>query len=134
MKYDNYRKVIDRIYKLGKEKGFTIKELASICGVSEDYFASCRFKKNYPNTDCIIKVSQNLDVSIDFILSGVDNKVLKDLNVVQTGIRLEAIPAYYRRIILSAVNYRHPKGRQLLFSLHQVLLVSELPAMPAFQK
>lgn len=104
MKYDNYRKVIDRIYKLGKEKGFTIKELASICGVSEDYFASCRFKKNYPNTDCIIKVSQNLDVSIDFILSGVDNKVLKDLNVVQTEIRLEAIPAYYRRIILSAVN------------------------------
>jgi XRE family transcriptional regulator, master regulator for biofilm formation len=73
-----------RIKKLREQKGYTITQLAELAAISKSYL-SCieRNLQSNPSIDFLMKLTGPLEVSLDFLLSGInssdnDNLPFKD--------------------------------------------------------
>ncbi|MEH7010020.1 helix-turn-helix domain-containing protein [Neobacillus niacini] len=67
----------ERIKKLREHKGFSITELAELANVSKSYLSYIErdLNKN-PSVHFLTKVAKPLDVSIEFILTGINQEEL----------------------------------------------------------
>jgi transcriptional regulator with XRE-family HTH domain len=68
----------ERLVDLLRGKGITQKQLAAELGNSETKVTDWKRGKSTPSPDDLIRISQMLDVSIDFLLTGVDVGSLPD--------------------------------------------------------
>lgn len=70
----------ERIKKLREQKGYSITELAELANVSKSYlsYIERNLNKN-PSIHFLMKLVKPLDVSIDFLLTGIDQEG-KDLH------------------------------------------------------
>lgn len=59
-----------RIKTIRKEKNMTQLQVAEAAFISESYMALIELDKRHPSTDVIIKLSEVLDVSSDYLLFG----------------------------------------------------------------
>lgn len=64
----------ERIKKLREQKGYTITQLAELAAISKSYL-SCieRSLQNNPSIDFLMKLTGPLEVSLDFLLSGINS-------------------------------------------------------------
>lgn len=58
--------LLEKIQKLAKEKGLTIKQIERECGLANATIR--RWDKQNPSLESVLKVSQYLNVSIDFLV------------------------------------------------------------------
>ncbi len=58
----------ERLKKIRKNKGFTQEELAEKVGISRSNIANYENNKNMPSVDILVKLSNALDVFIDYII------------------------------------------------------------------
>ena len=65
----------DRIAKLLKESGYTQKELALMCGVTEA--AMCRYIKNErePKIEVVANMATALCTTVEYLITGKDDQV-----------------------------------------------------------
>lgn len=61
---------VERIKKLAKEKGLTLKAVAAKIGVHEDIWGNWKTKN--PSISTLIKVADLFDVSIDYLVGRTD--------------------------------------------------------------
>ncbi|MDC7279590.1 MULTISPECIES: helix-turn-helix domain-containing protein [Pseudobutyrivibrio] len=64
--------ISDRIFEKLQEKGMTQKEFASLTGIPESTVSDWRKKKTNPTADKILVICKALDVTPEWILSGID--------------------------------------------------------------
>ena len=64
---DYYAHIIDSIVKTRKEKGFTQKELAAACGLTQSVIARIESKKSIPTVSTLCKIVYALDSTIQIV-------------------------------------------------------------------
>lgn len=63
----------ERIKNLRKQKGYSLTELADLANVSKSYLSNIERNLNQnPSILFLMKLARPLDVSIDFLLTGID--------------------------------------------------------------
>lgn len=70
--------ISERIYKYLKEKGITQKEFANRTGISQSTISDWKRKGTNPSADKIMIICDVLDISPYELLSGTENKKLKE--------------------------------------------------------
>ena len=69
----------ERIKRLREEKGYSITELANCANVSKSYLSYIERNLNRnPSIQFLIKVAKPLDVTIEYLLTGIDAEDKKD--------------------------------------------------------
>ena len=63
----HYTRVIDSIIETRKEKGFTQKELALACGLTQSVVARIESKKSIPTIETLCKIVYALDSTIQIV-------------------------------------------------------------------
>lgn len=69
--------LVDKIKMLAREKGVTLETVNRDLGFSENLISSWRHRE--PSVSSLIKVADYFHVSIDFLLSRIDNETLSPL-------------------------------------------------------
>ena len=64
--------MIERIFKLLKEKNITAKELSTAINISAGNISDWKKGKSKPSTDAISKIADYFDVSTDYLLGKTD--------------------------------------------------------------
>ena len=64
---DFYSRIIDSIIDTRKEKGFTQKELAAACGLTQSVIARIESKKSVPTLATLCKIVYALDSTIQIV-------------------------------------------------------------------
>ena len=59
---------------LRKEKGLTQEQLAEMLGVSRQAISRWEFDNGYPETDKLLIIAKELDVSLDYLMDNVPSK------------------------------------------------------------
>ena len=67
MPEDYYAHFIDGIVEIRKEKGFTQKELATACGLTQSVIARIESKKSIPTVATLCKIVYALDSIIQIV-------------------------------------------------------------------
>lgn len=69
--YDNYVDAFwSRVYAAAKYRNLTINELAAVIGKTRSCISSARTRKARPSFETVIKLSEFLDVSTDYLMKG----------------------------------------------------------------
>lgn len=63
-----------RLRELRKKRGLTMKELGSIMGVAESTISQYETEKRQLDYEMLLKMSSFFDVSVDYILTGIEQK------------------------------------------------------------
>lgn len=73
--------LFDRIKKIAKDRGYSIAEVERRAGVSTNYIY--QWKKRNPNPKTLASVAKVLNVSVDYLLSGEEqkNETTKKVNI-----------------------------------------------------
>ncbi|WP_080740893.1 helix-turn-helix domain-containing protein [Levilactobacillus brevis] len=73
--------LFDRIKKIAKDRGYSIAEVERRAGVSTNYMY--QWKKRNPNPETLASVAKVLNVSVDYLLSGEEqkNETTKKVNI-----------------------------------------------------
>lgn len=66
----NSVEVVERIKEQCRKKGITVLQLLSSCDLSKNTFHNMNKSGNLPRSESIIKIAEQLDCSIDFLLTG----------------------------------------------------------------
>lgn len=94
-----------------KARGLTLKELGRKCDISESALSQIENGKKNASFETMLKLAEELDTSIDYLLTGFDPTVHK-----YDSWLLDAYnnaPAEVRRIVDAALEpYRHPQKDQ----------------------
>jgi len=64
---DYYTRFIDNMVNIRKEKGFTQKELAAACGLTQSVIARIENKKSVPTIATLCKIIYALDATIQIV-------------------------------------------------------------------
>ena len=66
---------------LRKSKGFTQQQLADLIGIQPRLISRWEQNKSRPKLDYIIQLADTLEVSVDFLLKGTENKTIAPLSI-----------------------------------------------------
>ena len=82
---------------LRKEKGLTQEQLAEMLGVSRQAISRWEFDNGYPETDKLLIIAKELDVSLDYLMDNVPSKQGQAENTI-------IAPVSEKRIIIRIFN------------------------------
>ena len=71
---DDVKEMVGRIRALTKEKGTTVNKMLVSCGLGKSLISDMEARSSYPTVDKLAKISEHLDVTLDFLLGRTDNK------------------------------------------------------------
>ena len=69
----------ERVKELVKQKNITVRNLIENCGMNYDSYNSCKRYNNLPRADEAVKIAQALNVSVEFLVTGIEPESKADI-------------------------------------------------------
>ena len=105
--YINLKKVGERIRRLRKEHGYTQKELAFLCCVSESTFRMWELGKNMPPVSALYYLGVILGVYLNYFFSdnnSIDFAIIRDKKCREYALLLDHLPEEKRNDIFKLID------------------------------
>lgn len=77
---ERLRAISQNIRNARKERGLTQEEIAEKVGVSTEYYGQVESGNKAPSLETLLNIAESMNVSIDFLVYGGENKRNKGLN------------------------------------------------------
>lgn len=94
----------NRIEKLCKERGTTITAVCTLVTGSSGNLST--WKKGYMRSDYLLKVSEYLNVSMDYLLTGKEKNSFEDLNELESECleKLKQLDKFDKKLVLERID------------------------------
>lgn len=110
--------ISQRIFEIMKQKNIKQNDLANFLGISSSSITDWKKKGTNPASDKILKISEFLDVSVEYLLGG-EERVSEDIQKVDTSNSFDTTTIQVAEMFSTLDLISKNKVLNLLIELHQ---------------